>query len=138
MTDASPSGGALVKTSASADQLREEAQWASASGWLVNTLGPERIQAQDLPVPRCLKLRIVRFLHLFSGPPREGDIKWYLEEWSVVSGLLLIIDCIDLEAPMPINVLDPWTASVITSKARVGWWDAGHGGPPCSTWTKAL
>ena len=55
-----------------------------------------------------------------------------------MNGALIIVDVIDLGAAIPINALDPSTISVIVAKARVGWWDGAHGGPPCCTWSRVL
>ena len=92
MTDASPTGGALVSTDATASQCREEAAWASSGGWVVNLeeegdlttecrtdTGPEtsssstcRSSQSSLGSPgRRLKIWFMRLLHLFAGHPRE-------------------------------------------------------------------
>ena len=114
MTDASPTGGALVTAEATADQLRGEAQWSSAGGWQVVTDAPESDEVEEVlqgsakggwgQIPRSLKVKLFRFLHLFSGPPRTGDLRWHLEAWSVVSGVLVVVDCVDLLASPPTDV----------------------------------
>ena len=125
MTSASSTGGALVRCSASIDQLQEEAQWASSSGWQVVGQGKERLpEALSLAaphslksvsalsgeyvtsVPKSIKIRLIRFLHLFSGHRREQDLCLYVEQWSVSSGTLIIVDCIDLEASPHVDALD--------------------------------
>ena len=125
MTDASSTGGALVRYSASIDQLQEGAQWALSSVWQVVGQGKEGLpEALSLAaphsvksvsafsgeyvtsVPKSIKIRLIRFLHLFSGHRREQDLCWYMEQWSVSSEALIIVDCIDLEASPHVDALD--------------------------------
>ena len=73
-------------------------------------------------VPRSLKVTLYRFIHLFSGPPGEGDIKWHIEDRFVFHGTLTIVDCVDLEAVPPVDALEEWTTHTIKRKARVRWW----------------
>ena len=140
MTDASPTGGALVHTAAQPEQLRQVGSLSSSGGWLVNLEDPEDKDSFSSPkkVPRSLKVKLYRFIHLFSGPPREGDIKWHIEDWFVLHGTLCIVDCVDLEAVPPVDALEEWTTHTIKRKARVRWWQGGHAGPPCSTWSRVL
>eukprot|EP00969_Alexandrium_andersonii_P199793 8824986-Alexandrium_andersonii.AAC.1 len=60
MTDASPWGGALVDAPADAAELREEASWASRTGWLVTQLLRPVAEAEgpEPPLPSFLVSRL--------------------------------------------------------------------------------
>ena len=93
MTDASSTAGALVRYSASIDQLQEGAQWAPSSVWQVvgqvkeslpealSLAAPHSVKSVSAfsgeyvtSVPKSIKTRLIRFLHLFSGHRREQDL----------------------------------------------------------------
>lgn len=157
MTDASPSGGALVVRTSELEEIRSELPFVTQGRWLLRgdwlsamteaTFAPEGEEddADGEPtsedrerVPKAPKILVLRFCYLCSGPRRPGDFEEYLEQWSVMAGVLVIVDLLDLEVDPPVDLLDSRTQDEIRAKARAGWWHAAHGAPPCSTWSPAL
>ena len=98
----------------------------------------EMAEQEKARTPKAVKLRLFRFLHLCSGPRKPGD----LEDWSVKlgaeNGILVIVDVADLETVPPVDVLDPVAQEAILARSKARFWDAGHGGPACATWSTAL
>ena len=160
MTDASPSGGAVVSTEASSAALASEIPWVTQGRWLLRHDWLAAFQQRafeeveedpDRPGPdiaeyvaplgsprRPPAILLIRFCYLCSGPRRPGDVEDYFEQWAVVAGVLVIVDMLDLEVTPPIDLLDNSTQEEIRAKARTGWWHGGHGAPPCATWSAAL
>eukprot|EP00974_Lingulodinium_polyedra_P025294 2444837-Lingulodinium_polyedra.AAC.1 len=136
MTDASPSGGALVEAPATTDELRAEGSWCSRTGWLVSRLlvaeGPA-VGTPSAPVGTGQgdrgatqavnqSLPTYRFLYLFAGRPYPHDLEFTLGEAAAEAGVTLILDAADLERHPPVDLLDRTTQEEILARARGGYW----------------
>ena len=53
-------------------------------------------------------------------------------------GIVAVVDVADLETEPYVNLLCHTTVEELKARARSGFWDGGHGGPPCSTFSPAL
>ena len=98
----------------------------------------EMAEQEKVRIPKAVKLRLFRFLHLFSGPRKLGDLEDWLVKLGAENGILVIVDVADLETVPPVDVLDPVAQEEILARGKARFWDAGHGGPACATWSAAL
>lgn len=140
MTDASPTGGALVIADATVEEVMAEAALASPTGWLLG----EELEDSDSEeeatsaVPRAVSMKFYRFLHLFSGAEHSESLSHHIKLICGSKGIIAVVDVADLETEPYINLLCRTTVEELKSRARAGFWDGGHGGPPCSTFSPAL
>ena len=84
------------------------------------------------------KTRVLRFLHLFSGPRREEDLEFWLVALAAAKGVVMTVDVADLETYPPVDVLDETTSRELVARAKAKYWDGAHAGPPCATWAIVL
>ena len=89
-------------------------------------------------VPRSLARMIpFVFIHQFSGPRREGDLQFWIEILGVAANFVVFACSIDILADPGFDLLGDELFSRLRAAAWGGWIDGYHGGPPCSTWSKA-
>ena len=162
MTDASPTGGAVCCTDAKSDELRKEAVWAARTAFIVSRTPSEWMELEPVETSASMaaavsqlieelgshqeqiprgpnpKVRVLRFLHLFSGPRREEDLEFWLVALAAAKGIVMIVDVADLETYPPVDVLDETTERELVARAKAKYWDGAHAGPPCATWAIVL
>ena len=85
MADSCVQGAGLIVTKADRDEIVQEASFAETRGWTAEVEAMECTFEEDGEilarmgegeVPRGPRTDVVRVLHLFSGPEREGDLGW--------------------------------------------------------------
>ena len=103
MVDSSVEGAGIIVTNASEEEIVEEASFAETRGWTA-TLDAADVELESLEglmdrlevsVPASVCKPIIRFLHLFSGPDREGDLGWWLRVLADLAGFRMIVENID-------------------------------------------
>ena len=142
----------MIHTEASQEELREEGRWAPRGGWTVFTGNPEELERRNVgkefeaeetdeettpTLPRGVPLPSARFLHLFSGHARAGDVEDALRRHGALEGILVRTDCADLGHGPEWNLLDEENVQRLCALAGAGYWQGVHSGPPCSTWSAA-
>ena len=146
MTDASPTGGALVETTdTTLGEIRKESLHASQGGWQVFISPEEGIWEEEREeslkrIPREVfgEKKFMRVLLLCSGKRRVGDMTWHFQKFHWEKGVRTEVDLVDLEVDPPVDLLDLRIYRKIAAKARTGWWAACHASPHCATWSAAL
>ena len=91
-----------------------------------------------IPKHRSSFDRIVRFLHLFSGATREGDLAEELFKAGLDRNVLVIVECWDILHSMDQDLTILETVLNLVAMIESGWFDGGHGSPPCNTFSAAL
>jgi len=139
MCDASPSGGALVASPATLEEIMEEATWSSRTGWLATR--SLRAQAAEIttrsePVPRPTAVRVWRWLSLCCGPPDGSSIGHFLNGWASEEGELIVVDVVDLNGIPEVDLQDRMVAREIIARASVGYWDGACAEPPSRVWRR--
>ena len=87
--DASDLGGGVCRTIGSMEEIRKEGRWAVRGGWTKYLADPdfhdhyrpdEEISKIHVSLKKDQKtIKVYRFIHLFSGIKRDGDLGFYLE-----------------------------------------------------------
>ena len=154
MVDASPTGGAVLVTTAAVDEVCAEARMGQYGGWLrwldhvVSDAGPQdgfedefsslaeaASRAPELPriAPR---LPLFCLFILFSGVRRPGDLQ---EAWEAVAherGAIGIVVAVDIRHGREFDLRDPDRRRALLLRVAAEA-DALQAAPPCSTWSVA-
>ena len=145
MTDASEHGGAVVATEASLDEIRDEATFAETRGWHVvleelpdslENSTPWMSTATFDPQPAPAPIKTLRFLHLFSGPRRDGDLEYYVKEVAANRGVSVVVESIDVAISASCNLLNDHFFSALLAAAEAGVFAMVHAKPLCRTWSR--
>ena len=159
MSDASYEGAGVVSTHADISEILEESRWCPRGGWTLFTgneeeLGRREVSlvpdleeyefkdmdmefSQEEPEPPLVTVKVYRFLHLFSGHRRDGDLADWLSRTGQKYGVVVLTTCADK------GYSDTWDFTKEKNREAVmamlwsGHFDAVGGGPPCSTWSAA-
>ena len=163
MSDASSTGGALVRSPCTPEESAEESIWAGRGGFFTvketdilamheieewtALAGEDREEVKMIPNPegwkvpeklegtRCVELR---FLVLFSGANRYQDLEWWLKETAEAIGALVRVEVLDLESEEQVDLLDPIARGAVLERVRAGYYDGVHLEPPCGTLSRVL
>ena len=77
-------------------------------------------------------------MNLFSGRSRPGDLTEELFKAGLECGVLVIVESWDTVHTMDHDLTDLQKAINLLQMVLSGWFDGGHGGPPCNTFTALL
>ena len=107
---------------------------SSQSQEVLNALRAYKARTSLSKLPRQFR-RILRFLHLFSGPNREGDLAEELFKKGLESNVLVIVECWDIvhSEDQDLTVLSRVLG--LLQMIEQGWFDGGHASPPCNTFS---
>ena len=85
--------------------------------------------------------RVLRVLHLFSGPQRDGDMEHWFKKLGAMRGyevhVVNIDTCREAVDYAPGNILNDVVFNAILVDAQNGVYHIIHAGPPCNTWSTA-
>ena len=145
MVDSCVEGAGIVMTDATEEELQEEASWAETRGWtatlmeVCGELEEEQALLRRLEdeIPRGVTQPTLRFLHLFSGPPREGDVGWWLRVLGEEQGVRVVVENIDTVIDTSFNLCSDSFYTPLLRLAQRGTFHGIHSGSPCSTWSRA-
>ena len=145
MMDASEEGGGIVSTVGTLEEIYEEGRWGVRGGWikLVQDSGyfehyrPTEVNPKVPLVlqPQQKLVRVYRFIHLFSGLVREGDLDFYFTRLGAQKGIIVIVESIDLGYGQDLG--DQELVSQIRARGKPKYYSGAHNGSPCSTWSIA-
>ena len=99
MTDASPSGGGVIKATATREEIVKEASIATKSGWTakreeIDLATGLLMETEATDIPTMITLNVYRFLHLCSGSKHDEDLcHAFRAEWAS-EGVMVIIDMV--------------------------------------------
>ena len=146
--DASDAGAAIIATKATLAEVREEGRWAARGGWARLTEGcqwsqgvlgsAEPEEEEEMIMPPYIPpkpIRVYRFLHLFSGHRRHGDIEYYLRLMGAARGWLVLVLNVDLAFGKDYDLAAPSNVERLIDEILAGLYDGMHTAPPCSTWS---
>jgi len=147
--DASERGGAVLESKATIKDLQNEARWAPRGGWMTYTDNPaaEELIArnEEIPepmdgipvvfIPREPGVKVFRFLHLFSGHRRQGDLEYFLKVGAAKRGWIVEVINVDVGLGKEFDLSCEKNVDRFKAMIRAGLEDGGHSGVPCSTWT---
>ena len=85
--------------------------------------------------PTCA--RTFRFLHIFSGPRRHGDLQYGLEHLAAAAGFAAVVVSYDPAVHANDDILNDEQFSLLRKLCWQGWFYGKHGGPVCATWSAA-
>jgi hypothetical protein len=155
MTDSSDIGYCVTVRPTTRKELKEEACWTETKGWVVSlederTDLEETLQAEEeedveeiarmhkatpdaWPVP----MRIFRFIHFYAGFRRKEDLEWWLIELAIPEEFILEVYSVDLAIDPLLDMSKVENVKRLNDGCREGYFAAGGGGPPCSSWTRS-
>ena len=124
MMDSCMDGAGVIQTVASLDEIRAEAKYAETRGWsavledcptqledddaILEKLGELTLEQQTTRIHRGPRQKVLRALHLFSGPEREGDVSWWFKVKAAQRGFSVFTENID-------NILNKeWVLGITT------------------------
>ena len=146
MVDSCFEGAGVVETTATGQELREEAQFAETKGWSVFLTEVETVietreeidssQNYD-PMPKAVPLKKIRALHTFSGPRRKNDFEYFMKVVASTTGIYMIVESIDPLIGAAFNLMDDGFYGGLLQAAAAGAFMIHLSGPPCSTWSIA-
>ena len=93
-------------------------------------VGPER--------PPALFKAVYRFLHLFSGRSRDGDVAEALFIRGLEFGVLVITECWDTAHTLSHDLTLRDKVIGLLDMLEAGWYHGGHAAPPCNTFAQVL
>ena len=82
--------------------------------------------------------RVVRFLHLFSGPSRRGDLKDELFIRGLELNILIIVEDWDTVHSRSHDMTMWERVAGLLEMIAKGWFNGGHCSPPCNTFSAVL
>ena len=88
--------------------------------------------------PVRLFRKTLRFLHLFSGRRREGDLAHQLFVEGQKRGILVLTDNYDTVISEDFDLCNLERVLELLAKIETGYYAGAHAGPPCNTWSIAL
>ncbi len=152
MVDASPSGGAVLLSTATPDEIQSEARLGQYGGWQrwLDALAKDggaldgyedeftslAAAASAAPLPRLPpKVPVARLFVVFSGVRREGDLadQWSREAQALgMLGLTVLVD-VRFGAEFDLRCPDKRASLLRRIRAEA---DAYQAAPPCSTWSR--
>ena len=156
MTDASEEGYGVVGTLADPDEIALEARFSEKRGWVTKADAAytmcelEAEDDEDIAVQRgasppqdlfsatlfARSHRVV--LHLFSGRRRAFDFEHYIEQFGQTDSHFLVAVSVDVQVDAATgDMTDPRAIEFWETSMKRGYVAGMHGGPPCSTWSKA-
>ena len=85
---------------------------------------------------RAPKIDLYRFLHLYSGHRREGDLEDELTVGFVAEGAMCIVTLVDIGFGMEHDLTNSANLDRYLAQAKAGVFDGIHAGPPCALWSR--
>ena len=144
--DASEEGGGVVETKASMEEIKAEGKWAVRGGWtkylddqeFFQHYRPTEQEPEKLviSVPPGQKLASHRFLHMFSGLRRPGDLEWYLVRLGAPVGIRVVVESMDYAYGQEFDLSDGSVIDRLVHASRRKVYSGGQNGSPCSTWSR--
>jgi len=144
--DASTEGGGVCATEATLSEVKSEAKWAVRGGWtkyladpdFFEHYRPDEKKPEEITILRQpgIPVRRIRFLHLFSGLRREKDLGWFLVRMGAEKGFYVIVENYDLAYGKEFDLDDQAVLDRLVQAGRSRYYQGGHNGSPCSTWTR--
>lgn len=86
----------------------------------------------QLPRIRAPKIPLYRFLHLYSGHRREGDLEDEITRAIVAEGAMCLVTLVDLGFGNQHDLTQRENLDRYLAQARVQFYDGVHAGPPCA------
>ena len=87
-------------------------------------------------LPKEIIVHCFVFIHLFSGPRRDGDIECWVRQLCAEVGVMCCVVSFDPLSHSACNILDNIQFSMLRKAAYSGGVHGAHGGPVCATWSK--
>jgi len=144
--DASEEGGGVVETKASIAEIKAEGKWAIRGGWtkylddkdFFEHYRPTEQEPKKLTiaVPMGQKVASHRFIHMFSGLKRPGDLEWFLVRLGAKVGLRIVVESMDFAYGKEFDLSDDSVIDRLVRASRRKLNSGGHNGSPCSTWSR--
>ena len=125
-------------------RLQNEAKWAPRGNFMVYT-GNEEAELlrrlQEDPIAAYMenpltgsslgqKVPTYRFLHLFSGHRRDGDIEFFLIRGGAQRGWRVLVENVDLGRGSEYDLTKPEVVQRLEARIAEGAYDGGHAGRP--------
>ena len=85
---------------------------------------------------RAPKINLYRFLHLYSGHRREGDLEDELTTAFVAEGSMCIVTLVDIGFGMEHDLTNSANLDRYLAQVKAGVFDGIHAGPPCALWSR--
>ena len=152
MMDSSVDGAGLIATQATMAEIKAEAKFAETKGWSVTleevasqidewTTGTTEVLDSDPPMMNPLtsqvSMKVVRMIHLFSGPRREGDLEHYMRLFAATAGVIIAVESIDILIHAGMDLRETSFFESLLAAVRAGIFYLMHAGLICRTWSKA-
>jgi len=139
-------GGGVVETVANLGEIKAEGKWAVRGGWTKYlddkdffhhyraTEQESRRLVVDVPIGQ--KVMSHRFVHMFSGLKRPGDLEWFLVRLGAKAGIRVVVESMDFAYGKEFDLSDDAVIDRLVHAARRKDYSGGHNGSPCSTWSR--
>ena len=98
--------------------------------------GAHPVMLDKLTRIRAPRIQLYRFLHIYSGHRREGDLEDEITRWFVQDGKLCLVTLVDLGFGDSQDMTKKENVDRYLAQAKSGYYDGGHGGPPCALWSR--
>ena len=98
----------------------------------------EEREHESVPIP-ISPMGVVtkhRFLHMFSGMRRQGDLEWYLTRMGAAAGLHVVVESMDLAYGERNDLDSQEVVDRLVQLGKQGFYSGAHNGAPCATWSR--
>ena len=144
--DASEDGGGVVETKATMGEVKAEGKWAVRGGW-TKFLEDQDFFEHYRPTeeePEKLVVRVApgqkvashRFLHMFSGLRRPGDLEWFLVRLGAKVGIRVVVESMDYAYGPEFDLSSGSVIDRLVRASRRKLYSGAQNGSPCSTWSR--